>query len=121
MATSEEDAASSAGAASAAATYLPAPVAERSGIAWCLSGGGFRAALFHLGAARRLNELGILSQVDTISSVSGGSILSAHLAERIRAWPSPGAAVPDWQAAVVEPFHEFARKNLRTWPLLQRL
>ena len=43
-------------------------------LALCLSGGGFRAALFHLGALRRLNELGILSRVDTIASVSGGSI-----------------------------------------------
>jgi len=48
-----------------------------SRIALCLSGGGFRAALFHLGAFRRLNELGILSTVDSIASVSGGSILAA--------------------------------------------
>ena len=44
---------------------------QRAGIALCLSGGGFRAAIFHLGAARRLNELGILSRVDTISAVFG--------------------------------------------------
>jgi NTE family protein len=28
-----------------------------------LSGGGYRAALFHLGALRRLNELGVLSRL----------------------------------------------------------
>ena len=56
----------------------------RSGLALCLSGGGFRASLFHLGAVRRLNELGILSKVTTISSVSGGSILSAHLATTLK-------------------------------------
>ncbi len=41
------------------------------GIALALSGGGFRAMLFHAGALMRLNELGILSRVARISSVSG--------------------------------------------------
>ena len=48
-------------------------------LALCLSGGGYRAALFHLGAVRRLNEVGLLAQFDAIASVSGGSILAAHL------------------------------------------
>ena len=48
--------------------------------ALCLSGGGFRATLFHLGAVRRLNQLGILSKLDVITSVSGGSILNGILA-----------------------------------------
>ncbi len=43
-----------------------------------LSGGGFRAAFFHLGALRRLAELDLLRHVATISTVSGGSILAAH-------------------------------------------
>jgi NTE family protein len=46
----------------------------------CLSGGGFRATLFHLGALIRLNELGVLSGMKVISSVSGGSILNGVLA-----------------------------------------
>src|SRR5215210_3805761 len=78
-----------------AETYLPESRSRRAGIALCLSGGGFRAALFHLGAVRRLNELGILSRLDTISSVSGGSIISAHLAGRIRHWPAAGGIVDD--------------------------
>jgi NTE family protein len=41
------------------------------GIALALSGGGFRAMLFHAGALMRLNELGVLSRVARISSVSG--------------------------------------------------
>ena len=49
------------------------PRGGREGTALCLSGGGYRAALFHLGALRRLNELGILAQVDTLTSVSGGT------------------------------------------------
>src|SRR6266566_7386366 len=78
------------------ATFLPEPGTKRRGIALCLSGGGFRAALFHLGALRRLNELGILSKIDTITSVSGGSITAAHLATRLTPWPAAGEAAPNW-------------------------
>jgi NTE family protein len=53
------------------------------GIALCLSGGGYRATLFHLGALWRLNELGYLPRLERISSVSGGSITAAALG---RAW-----------------------------------
>jgi predicted acylesterase/phospholipase RssA len=40
-----------------------------------LAGGGFRAALFHLGVLRRLAELDLLRRVELISTVSGGSII----------------------------------------------
>lgn len=102
-------------------TYLPEKIRER-GIALSLSGGGFRAALFHLGAFRRLNELGVLSRIETISSVSGGSIISAHLAQRLRPWPRPGDILPveDWEE-IAQPFRAFTRRNLRTMPLLKRL
>ncbi len=102
-------------------TYLPKPGQE--GIALCLSGGGFRAALFHMGALRRLNELGALGHVDRISAVSGGSIFAAHLVEAIPAWPAPGEVIPTeiWNAHVAEPFRAFARKNMRTFPILARL
>jgi NTE family protein len=50
------------------------------GIGLCLSGGGFRAMLFHLGAFRRLNELGLLKRIDRVASVSGGSIAAGALA-----------------------------------------
>lgn len=45
-----------------------------------LSGGGFRAALYHLGVVRFLRDAGILSQTSHITSVSGGSVIGAHLA-----------------------------------------
>jgi predicted acylesterase/phospholipase RssA len=45
-----------------------------------LSGGGFRASLYHLGLLRFLRDAGILSQVMHITSVSGGSVMAAHLA-----------------------------------------
>ena len=56
-------------------------------LAVCLSGGGYRAMLYHVGALRRLNEFGLLSVVDRFSSVSGGSITAAVLA---RDWENLG-------------------------------
>jgi NTE family protein len=49
------------------------------GIALCLSGGGHRAMVFHAGALIRLNEAGLLSKLDRVSSVSGGSISAGVL------------------------------------------
>lgn len=51
-----------------------------TGMGLCLSGGGYRAMLFHLGALIRLNELGSLQRLTRISSVSGGSITAGVLA-----------------------------------------
>ena len=50
------------------------------GTALCLSGGGYRAMLFHLGALWRLYEARLLQSVKRISSVSGGSITAGVLA-----------------------------------------
>ncbi len=56
-----------------------------------LSGGGFRATLFHLGVLTRLAELDLLRHVAVISSVSGGSILAAdymlHLKDALERSP----------------------------------
>lgn len=51
----------------------------KPGMALCLSGGGFRAMLFHLGALWRLFEAGLLGKLVRISSVSGGSITAGVL------------------------------------------
>ena len=56
--------------------------APTDGVVLCLSGGGYRAMLFDLGALTRLNELGWLPKLDRISSVSGGSITAGVLACR---------------------------------------
>jgi predicted acylesterase/phospholipase RssA len=50
----------------------------RGKVGLALSGGGFRASLFHLGVLARLAECGVLRSVETLSTVSGGSILGAH-------------------------------------------
>lgn len=51
-----------------------------SRIGLALSGGGYRAAAFHLGTLRKLNSLGILDKVDVLSTISGGSIIGAYYA-----------------------------------------
>ena len=96
------------------------PANNKNKIAVCLSGGGYRAALFHLGALRRLNELGILGQVDTITSVSGGSILSAHLAACLKKQPFVDNKIPDWENLVAAPFRKFCKRDIRTIPVLKR-
>jgi NTE family protein len=62
---------------SATTSEAQAPESHRIGIA--LSGGGFRAAGFHLGALRKLDELGLLDELDVISCVSGGCIAAGVL------------------------------------------
>lgn len=92
------------------------PTNDRQGIALCLSGGGFRASLFHLGSLRRLNEVGLLSQVRTITSVSGGSITNALLAKR---WPSfIGDKVFTNFAEFENELKQFCARDIRTGPLV---
>ncbi|KRB11551.1 patatin-like phospholipase family protein [Lysobacter sp. Root690] len=101
---------------------------EREGRALCLSGGGYRAALFHLGSLLRLHETGLLAGITLFSSVSGGSIVSAWLAcryldtrtsrdESFAAWSDR----IDFRATVVEPFRAVVARDLRTWPVLATL
>ena len=52
----------------------------RKKIGIALSGGGYRAAAYHIGTLRALHRLGILDKVNVISSVSGGSITAAYYA-----------------------------------------
>jgi NTE family protein len=106
--------------------YVAQPAASRSGIGLCLSGGGYRAALFHLGSLRRLNEFGLVQKLRTVTSVSGGSITSGHLATALAthgselpaSGPIPTAT---WNSLVVDPLRAFTRKNIRTPAIAQRL
>ncbi|HET7589822.1 MAG TPA: hypothetical protein VFK14_06510 [Solirubrobacterales bacterium] len=97
---------------------LTATEADRGERALWLSGQGYRAALFHLGALTRLNELGLLAQVNTVGAVSGGSILAALLATRIP-WPLHGA-FREWREQVARPLREIAQRNVRARAILRR-
>jgi NTE family protein len=93
------------------------------GIAIALSGGGFRAMLFHAGALMRLNELGILSRAARISSVSGGSIASGFLAYVWRQLGPPNGpgAFTLFQKKYVEPILMFSREKIDVGDILTGL
>ncbi|MGD8912512.1 MAG: patatin-like phospholipase family protein [Candidatus Thiodiazotropha sp.] len=83
------------------------------GIALCLSGGGYRAMLFHVGTLWRLNELGILSKLTRISSVSGGSITAGVLGLNWSqlAFDSEGVG-QGFNTAVTDPIRKLAGKTI---------
>ncbi len=86
-------------------------------IALALSGGGFRAAIFHLGVLRRLAELGWLSHIDVISTVSGGSILGGFAAIRWSRMENGGDNWGSLESAISKPFLELVRSRnfIRDW------
>lgn len=79
----------------------------------CLSGGGYRAMLFHLGTLWRLYEANLLGQITRFSSVSGGSITAATLA---LAWSElsfvPDKIQDDFVPLVVGPVRALADRTL---------
>jgi NTE family protein len=88
------------------------------GIALCLSGGGYRAMLFHVGALWRLNEVGLLPKLDRISSVSGGSITAAVLGQR---WPRLGfqdGVAQNFAPEVVDSIRGLADRTIDVWAIL---
>ncbi|MFO0941360.1 MAG: patatin-like phospholipase family protein [Pirellulales bacterium] len=85
------------------------PISDRKSIALALSGGGFRATLYHLGVIRFLYETGELKSVTRICSVSGGSILGAHL---VLNWERYNGTEEDFSAAAQEVV-QFAMSNVR--------
>jgi predicted acylesterase/phospholipase RssA len=79
------------------------------GLGLTLSGGGFRATLYHLGVVRFLYDAGALSRVRRICSVSGGSILAAHL---VLNWGRYTGKAADFDAAAKE-LLDLVRSDLR--------
>jgi predicted acylesterase/phospholipase RssA/proteasome lid subunit RPN8/RPN11 len=65
---------------SIALTLASPPTVKPRRIGLSLSGGGSRAIAFHLGCLRALHDRGLMPQVDVISSVSGGSVITAMYA-----------------------------------------
>jgi NTE family protein len=80
-----------------------------NGLALCLSGGGYRAMVFHIGVLWRLNELGLLPDVKRFSSVSGGSITAGALAMNWEKLGFDGGKVASkFDDAVVAPLRRMA-------------
>lgn len=84
-----------------------------TGAALCLSGGGYRAMLFHVGVLWRLYEARLLQDVKRISSVSGGSITAATLALK---WHKlsfdPTRLASDFVPMVVSPIRSLATETI---------
>ena len=91
----------------------PAKLQPEDGAALCLSGGGYRAMLFHAGALWRLYEADMLRGLKRISSVSGGSITAAVLGlhwHRLSFDPArPG---DDFVRLVIAPLRKLASKTI---------
>ena len=68
-------------------------------IGLALSGGGFRATMYHLGLVRFLRDAGILPNVTDITAVSGGSIIAAHLCLN---WGRYNGSPSEFDAAATE-------------------
>jgi NTE family protein len=101
---------------------------RRLGLA--LSGGGFRASFFHIGALARLAELDLLRYVEVLSTVSGGSIVGVlyylhvkNLLERKEGDPGRDDYIEIVQA-IEEDFLWASQKNIRArifWNPLQNV
>lgn len=86
-------------------------------IALALSGGGFRATLFHLGVIAALKQCDLLDKIKLISAASGGSIAAAHMVKHWRAYlestlDSSGSQSGTFFEAAKEVV-EFAQSNVR--------
>jgi predicted acylesterase/phospholipase RssA len=107
---------------------LPPDVTTEAGprptIALALSGGGFRATLFHLGVIWYLRSTNHLGRLSHVASVSGGSILAAHLATN---WSAYTGSPEDFRRAAQE-LIDFTAQDVRgrivrrlPWLMLRRL
>ncbi len=105
-------------------TRAPGEGEPKQDIGLCLSGGGYRAMLFHLGVVWRLAELGYLGStkrtgkhgklgsLQRVSSVSGGSITAGVLG---LAWDELDVDAPElsgrFHQKVVDPIMDFAGRT----------
>lgn len=98
-------------------------IEKRIGLA--LSGGGFRAAAFHLGVFEKLKSLNLLDKIDLLTCVSGGSIAGGYLALN---WNKPSVlseietylktqsiAVSSFLAGLLDPFETRLEKLADTY------
>ena len=78
-----------------------------------LSGGGYRAMLFHAGALWRLNQIGKLRQLTHVSSVSGGSIAAGVLAAHWNDLDFDGNGVArNFEQQIVDPLKKLANHSI---------
>jgi predicted acylesterase/phospholipase RssA len=93
---------------------------EHPKLGLALSGGGHRAAFFHVGVLAKLAELGLLRPIQVISTVSGGSIVGAlyylHVKNLLESKPDGEITDADYVElvlAVEREYREAAASNVR--------
>lgn len=105
-------------------SHAPGGDTPARGIGICLSGGGYRAMLFHTGALLRLAELGYfgtgvrvgkegpMGSLERLSSVSGGSITAGVLGLAWQSLRVDDDGVADrFRENVMQPIQNFAGKT----------
>ena len=85
---------------------------RKPGIGLALSGGGFRATLFHIGALWRINEFGLFPELREITSVSGGSITAAFLGLRWSRLHFKGQVARNFEDEVAAPLRRFCSTTI---------
>jgi NTE family protein len=91
----------------------PSEIKLEAGAALCLSGGGYRAMLFHVGVLWRLYEARLLQGIQRISSVSGGSITAGVLALKWRQLSfDPLHLTSEFVTLVVSPIRALADETI---------
>ncbi len=83
-----------------------------------LSGGGYRAMLFHCGALLRLNATGLLAKLSRVSSVSGGSLVAARLGLVWDQLTFEHGVAADLNSHLVEPLRALASRTVDAGSIL---
>ena len=103
-------------------TTPPLVAALDKTIGLALSGGGSRAVAFHLGTLRALEDLKLLDEVEVVSGVSGGSVMTGLLGYTEAPFAEiDGNAVKFLRSGLVWPILKKLACPTRTLPLLWNL
>ncbi|MET4235518.1 patatin-like phospholipase family protein [Bradyrhizobium barranii subsp. apii] len=89
-----------------------APNSPGREIALCLSGGGYRAMLFDLGAVWRLNDLGYLSRLGRVSGVAGGAVVAGVLGMHWNELSFVDGIAVNFSDVIAKPLLEFADQSI---------
>lgn len=87
----------------------------------CLSGGGFRAALYSLGVLRYLAEADVLRRASVVSGVSGGSVATAALGSGLNTAGAHALTDSGFREHIFDPFvagvtgNDVRRQALAGW------
>jgi NTE family protein len=84
----------------------------KEGVGLCLSGGGYRAMLFHVGVLKRLNLAGWLPRLNRVSSVSGGSITAGLLGLRWDSFQFVDGVATNFDDLITDPLRGFAHTKV---------